>query len=55
MNLPFASLYATIFLARVLFTPDTYSSKAADAVLRSTPTMFTLSSTTPPKDSSSFF
>ena len=52
---PFASRYSTIFLARVLFIPDICSISGAEAVLRSTPTLFTQSSTTASRALVSFF
>ena len=52
---PFSSRYATMFFAITLLTPELYCSCDADAVFRSTPTLFTQSSTTPPSASPSFF
>ena len=43
------------FLAMAFDTPDTYSNKEAEAVFKSTPTLFTQSSTTPHSASPSFF
>ena len=54
-RLPFESLYSTIFLAIVLFIPDTYESNDGVAVFTSTPTLFTASSTTPVRLSDNFF
>ncbi|CFW85028.1 Uncharacterised protein [Bordetella pertussis] len=43
---PFSSRQATMFLASSVFSPETRASSAAEAVLTSTPTAFTQSSTT---------
>ena len=51
---PFVALFP-IFFATALDTPDTYSKRDADAVLRSTPTLFTVASTTPPRASDNCF
>ena len=40
-----------MFFARALLMPEMYSSKEAEAVFKSTPTLFTQSSTTPPRAS----
>ena len=53
--MPFSSLYSTIFFASVLLIPETYCSNGADAVFKSTPTLFTQSSTTPESVVSNFF
>ena len=45
----------TIFFATALLIPEIYSSREADAVFKSTPTLFTQSSTTPDNASLSFF
>ena len=50
-----ASGGSTMFLAIPELRPETKESKLADAVLRSTPTLLTQSSTTPPNTSSKRF
>ncbi|MNP41260.1 hypothetical protein D3C76_1349520 [compost metagenome] len=55
LNLPFSSLYLTIFSATVFDTPETYCKRDIVAVFTFTPTLFTVSSTTPVNASSSFF
>src|SRR5690554_7221614 len=54
-NAPLASRKAIILDASVAFKPDTWVNKGAEAVLRSTPTEFTQSSTTASKERASWF
>ena len=54
-NAPFSSRYFTIFFAVAAVRPDTRLKRLADAVLTSTPTALTQSSTTPDSASSSRF
>ena len=55
VNLPFSSLYFTIFFAKDIDKPETYCNKDGDAVLILTPTWLTTFSTTKSNCSVSFF
>ena len=53
VNGPLASRYSTMFFAKTRFKPDTRASSGADAVLMSTPTALTQSSTVASSDRAS--
>ena len=55
LNSPLLSRYETILLARVGLIPETYSSKELEAEFKSTPTVLTQFSTTPPNTSFNLF